>query len=284
MAARARVQGFSLVEMMVATSMGLLVLALALQGALTMQGSLRVLENGLRQHQDGQFVLAQLAESWRKHGRFACAQAMESPGRGFEAPEGMRFRYGVGAAAALLAEDATRTTLSWQGEADWEEAALASCSSLRLLKRGEPGLEWRREAGAHVLTWPGAARAGLLSGVDIASLEVLAIASQRYVLRREGDDGDALWLEESLPGRAAEPPQLLATGVAALRQRLGVRSGCRPLALAWREGPEQLGAEDWKRLSRVELALELQAGGRRRSWTTVVALTPALPCALEPGG
>nr|WP_276539175.1 prepilin-type N-terminal cleavage/methylation domain-containing protein [Chromobacterium alkanivorans] len=278
-----RDQGVSLVEMMVAMSLGLLVLALALQGALTMQGSLRAVERALRRHQDGQFALAQLAESWRRHGRFACAQAAGSPGRGFDAPEGMRFRYGVDAATASVTEDATRTTLRWQGGADWEEAALASCASLRLLKSGEPGLEWRREGGAHALAWSGAAEAGPLRGADLASLEVLAIASQRYVLRRDGD-GNALWLEESLSGRTAEPPQLLATAVTALRQRFGVRSACRPLTLVWRERADQLSAEDWKRLSRVELALEMRSDGGRQGWTTVVALTPALPCALEPGG
>ncbi|NHR06088.1 prepilin-type N-terminal cleavage/methylation domain-containing protein [Chromobacterium haemolyticum] len=283
MAAGARGQGFSLVEMMVAMSLGLLVLALALQGALTMQGSLRAIENGLRRHQDGQFALTQLAESWRRHGRFACAQAAESPGRGFEAPEGMRFRYGVGAAVVSVKEDAAQTMLRWQSEVDWEEAALASCSSLRLLTQGEPGLQWRRESGTHVLAWQGGAAAGPLRGADSASLEVLAIASQRYVLRREGD-GDALWLEESRPGRAVEPPQLLATGVAALRQRFGVRRACRPLELTWRERPDQLSVEDWMRLSRVELSLEIQSDGRRQGWTTVVALTPALPCALEPSG
>ncbi|WP_374420420.1 prepilin-type N-terminal cleavage/methylation domain-containing protein [Chromobacterium sp.] len=274
-----RPRGFSLVEMMVALSLGLLVLALALQGALTMQNSLYAIERRLRLHQDGQFALLQLADSWRKHGRFACAQLGSSPGAGFDTSEGMRFRYGVRPAVVTRREGGA--VIRWSGSADLAEAALASCASLRIVRRGDGAWQWRRESGDQLLILPGSAEESW-PDADPASLEAMAIKWQRYFLRQNGNDS-MLWLEQGLPGQATEAPQLLAAGVTALRQRFGVRSACRPLTLKWREQAGQLSTEDWRRLLRVELTLEMRLGQERWAWSTMVALTPALPCALEPG-
>ena len=281
MAAGMHCRGFSLVEMMVALSLGLLVLTLALQGALTMQNSLRSIEGKLRLHQDGQFALAQLADSWRRHGRFACAQQSQAPGSGFDTPEGMRFRYGVKPVAVTQGEAAT--VIRWPNSGDLEEVALASCSSLRIVRRGDGAWQWRSESGDQLLVWPTAAGAEPWRGADADSLEASAIAWQRYFLRQDGD-GSRLWLEVHFPGQAAEPPQLLMTGVTALRQRFGIRSACRPLTLEWRERADQLNVEDWRRLLRVDLVLEARSAQGRQSWSTTVALTPVLPCALETDG
>ncbi|PXX46008.1 PilW family protein [Aquitalea magnusonii] len=225
-------RGFSLVELMLSSLLGLLLCGLLWHSLHAVLQTRSFASTRLASQQEARFVLQQLARDLRMAGSFACAgpaqwlasgsQVMPQAGEGV-----LSLSYGDGG-IALLAEPAdsqgqiSRWRLlqpppAWPSE---QPLLLASCRRVDLLKL-DSDVSLQQQDGAFWLQL--AVNSPLRAHMaehHLPSLELLALQQRHYRLDQESAEGK-LWLEQT-----GQPQLWLASGIARLHLQAETLPAC----------------------------------------------------------
>ncbi|MDF0606152.1 hypothetical protein HZU77_010885 [Neisseriaceae bacterium TC5R-5] len=289
-----RLAGTSLPELLVATALGVLVLALALKSNQSALLALLRLEQNQQQRQDGQYALQLLAGSLRRAGQFGCTHLpMAGPGSLVEG-ESLSFIHGeagINSDRQEIDPQQQLTALRWRSSGLWQqlsspaELVLSSCLQWQHLQTSQQNIRLSQHDGYHWLLLAGDARLAIADteraqGVHAASLQLWLPFTRHYFFTGR-DQNRQLWYQDRLAGQPQGPAILLIERVKSLQLRYGVHRQCQPWQLAWYEQASALSAPDWQHLLRVDILLELfptQPDHHNHILQTSVALSPILPC------